>query len=180
MAKDISNNLVGVAGEYFVCAELCRLGYLALPTPKNNPLYDVVVTNAAGTKSAAIQVKTRSITNTQGWKLGRDIEVKKGNPNLFVALVELKKKGLPDIWIYEHDVLAERISAQFAKYIARPKKDGGKRADPGFRWYDLHNFTADDKARRNAWPKILEQLKEKALDSARPSTATAEQTPTAA
>lgn len=32
-----SNNLVGTAGEYFVCAELCRIGYVALLTPKNNP-----------------------------------------------------------------------------------------------------------------------------------------------
>src|SRR5688572_4283467 len=34
----ISKNLVGVAGEYYVCAELCRQGILALITPKNNPL----------------------------------------------------------------------------------------------------------------------------------------------
>ena len=62
MAKSVSNNLVGVAGEYFVCAELCRLGFLALLTPKNNPLYDVVVSNTDGTKTIALQVKTRSIT----------------------------------------------------------------------------------------------------------------------
>jgi hypothetical protein len=159
MAKDVSNNLVGVAGEYFVCAELCRRGFLALPTPKNNPLYDVVVTNSTGTKSAAIQVKTRSITNKQGWKLGKDIAEKKGNPNLFVALVELQEKGFPDIWIYEYDALAERISEVFADYIAKPKRNGEKRLDPGFRWHDLHKFSADDRARRNAWIKIVEQLK---------------------
>ena len=27
MAKDVSNNLVGVAGEYFMCAELCRVAF---------------------------------------------------------------------------------------------------------------------------------------------------------
>jgi hypothetical protein len=161
MAKDVSNNLVGVAGEYFVCAELCRRGFLAMPTPKNNPLYDVVVTNSGRTKSAAIQVKTRSITNKQGWKLGSDITEKKGNPNLFVALVELQEAGFPDVWIYEYDALAERISVLFADYIATPKKGGGKRIDPGFRWHDLRHFSADDHARKNAWSKIVERLKEK-------------------
>jgi len=36
MALTSSNNLVGTAGEYFVCAELCRRGCLALLTPKSN------------------------------------------------------------------------------------------------------------------------------------------------
>ena len=160
MAKDVSNNLIGVAGEYFVCAELCRRGFLALLTPKNNPLYDVVVTNSAGTRSAAIQVKTRSITNMQGWKLGSDIEEKKGNPNLFVALVALQEKGFPDIWIYEYDALAERISGLFAAYIGKPKRNGQKRVDPGFRWHDLRFFDQEDHARKNDWSAVIERLTE--------------------
>src|SRR5437588_11301507 len=67
----MTNNLIGTAGVYYVCAELCRLGYLALLTPKNNPLFDVVATNIDGTKAVSIQVKTRSINNTQGWKIGK-------------------------------------------------------------------------------------------------------------
>jgi len=56
-----SLNLIGAAGEYYVCAELCRHGLLALLTPKNNPLFDVVATDEKGKKSVSIQVKTRSI-----------------------------------------------------------------------------------------------------------------------
>ena len=52
-----SNNMKGMAGEYFVCAELCKLNILALLTPKNNPLFDVVASNPAGSKSVSIQVK---------------------------------------------------------------------------------------------------------------------------
>jgi len=159
MAKDVSNNLVGVAGEYFVCAELCRLGFLAMPTPKNNPLYDVVVTNAKGTKTVIFQVKTRSITNTQGWKMGADITNKKGNANLFVALVELKASGLPDIWVYKHDVLAARIAKQFAVYMATPKRDGAKRKDPGFVWHDLRSFRPYDHARKNDWTAATTRLR---------------------
>src|SRR6266581_4445375 len=68
-----TNTLIGTAGEYYVCAELCRLGYLALLTPKNNPLFDVVVTNVDGTTSISIQVKTRSVRNKQGWKLNKEV-----------------------------------------------------------------------------------------------------------
>ncbi|MCC6544801.1 MAG: aspartate-ammonia lyase [Nitrospirae bacterium] len=159
MAKDLSNNLISVAGEYFVCAELGRLGYLALLTPKNNPLFDVVVTNQPGTRTVSLQVKTRSMSNKAGWKLGRDIETKQNNPNLYVALVELKESGMPDVWIYEYDTLAERVSGQFKKYIGKAKKDGQPRKDPGFRWHDLKQFTADDNDRKNAWTIITDNLK---------------------
>lgn len=73
MASKMANNLVGTAGEYYVCAELCRRGYLALLTPKNNPLFDVVATNAEGRTAVSIQVKTRSVGNTQGWKLSTQV-----------------------------------------------------------------------------------------------------------
>lgn len=132
-----------------MCAALGSLGYLALLTPKNNPLFDVVVTNPSGTRAITLQVKTRSVSNKAGWKLGRDIETKQNNPNLYVALVELKKLGAPDVWIYEYDTLAERVSDQFKKYIGKAKKDGQPRKDPGFRWHDLRQFTAADKARKN-------------------------------
>ena len=36
-----SNNITGVTGEYYVCAELGYRGILAIPTPKNNPLFDL-------------------------------------------------------------------------------------------------------------------------------------------
>jgi len=70
MAKR-SNNLVGVTGEYFVCAELGKRGILALLTPKNNPLFDLVVAvSPEASRTVTIQVKTMSERNNQGWRLG--------------------------------------------------------------------------------------------------------------
>ena len=152
MAKK-SLNLVGAAGEYYVCAELCKLGYLALLTPKNNPLFDVVATNAAGDKSVAIQVKTRSVSNKQGWKLGKDIEIKKNNSNLFIVLVNLKKNQPSDCFIYQYDLFSETVSIHYDRYIKKPKKDGAKRKDPGFRWYDN-----EDEGYRNNWQPIINAL----------------------
>jgi len=31
------------------------------------------------------------------------------------------------------------------------KRNGEKRKEIGFRWYDLKHFTDDDKRRKNAW-----------------------------
>jgi len=153
-----SNNLVGTAGEYFVCAELCRIGYLALLTPKNNPLFDVVASKQDGSKSIVIQVKTRSIQNKQGWKLGKDISIKKHTSDLFVALVNLEEKGMPDIYIYEYDILAKRVAEQYKAYIEAPKKDGSKKKEVGFRWHDTKSFTSDDHSRRNNWSPIINAL----------------------
>lgn len=129
------NNLVGTAGEYYVCAELCRRGYLALLTPKNNPLFDVVATDLEGERSVSIQVKTRSIQNTQGWKLGTDIARGHGAPSLFVVLVNLVSSGLPEFYVYEYSVLSQRVAAVYRDYMSKPKRDGSPKKEVGFEWH---------------------------------------------
>ena len=154
MLPKISKNLVGVAGEYYVCAELCRRGILALITPKNNPLYDIVAADPLGNRSVSIQVKTMSLQNKQGWRLNKDICVKRDNPNLFVVLVKLNNDGTNDYYVYEHDVLAERVTGLYTDYINIPKRDGSTRRDVDFRWFDLKYFTDDDHSRRNKWESL--------------------------
>jgi hypothetical protein len=154
----ITLNLIGAAGEYFVCAELCRLGYLALLTPKNNPLFDVVATTADGNTSVSIQVKTRSIHNKQGWKLGANFSTVPSPKNLFVVLVNLKESGLPDFLVYDHATLADRINTVYHSYINKPKRDGKPRKEVGFRWFDEVSFTEADRSRINNWRPILAAL----------------------
>ena len=50
--------LAGVAGEYFVAAELSRRGYIASITLRNTRGIDIVVTNKDATKTVTIQCKT--------------------------------------------------------------------------------------------------------------------------
>jgi len=73
MAKRKSKNLVGATGEYFVCAELGKRGILGVLPPKNNPLFDIMAVSEDAKKTIAIQVKTMSLGNKQGWRLGKDI-----------------------------------------------------------------------------------------------------------
>lgn len=153
MAKT-SLNLIGAAGEYYVCAELCKQGYLGLLTPKNNPLYDVVAVNHSGSRSVAIQVKTRSIGNKQGWKLGKTIEHSQ-NDSLFIALVDLKETSCPDIYIYQYNTLSKKVSECYKTYINTPKKDGTNRKEVEFRWCN-----EVDIANKNNWEPIIKALKD--------------------
>ena len=153
-----SNTLVGTAGEYYVCAELCRRGYLALMTPKNNPLFDVVATTHDGTKSISIQVKTRSVHNNQGWKLGVDITSEDKAKGLYVVLVNLKEADAPEFYVYTRKDLAKRVQAVYDAYMAKPTKDGKQRKEVAFRWFDESSFTEDDKMRKNDWSRITEAL----------------------
>jgi hypothetical protein len=150
MLDKISKNMVGIAGEYYVCAELCRHNILALITPKNNPLFDIVAVDPLGKRTVSIQVKTMSLHNKQGWRLSMDICTKRGNPNLFVVLVNLKADG-NYCYIYEYDVLSERVSEAYAKYMSIPKRDGAQRKDVDFRWFDFKYFTDEDYRRLNRW-----------------------------
>lgn len=149
MAKR-SNNLVGVTGEYYVCAELGKRGILALLTPKNNPLFDIVAVSPDASRTVTIQVKTMSERNNQGWKLGMDICTRKNNPLLFTVLVNLTGSQI-EYYVYEYDVLCERVEKSYSDYLIKPKRDGGSRKDIAFRWFDLKQFTSDDYSRKNNW-----------------------------
>ena len=152
------SNLVGTAGEYYVCAELCRLGYLALLTPKNNPLFDVVATNIDGTISVSIQVKTRSVRNTQGWKLGAQANPTETPGVPFIVLVNLHEGRLPDFYVYPYSEFVSRVSEILNEYIVKPKRTGEPRKDPGFRWFNEVDLTDADRARINNWHPIISTL----------------------
>jgi hypothetical protein len=145
-----SNNLVGVTGEYYVCAELGKRGILALLTPKNNPLFDIVAVSPEASRTVTIQVKTMSERNNQGWKLGMDICTRKNNPLLFTVLVNLTGSQI-EYYVYEYDILSERVEKSYSDYLIKPKRDGGSRKDIAFRCFDLKQFTPDDHFRKNNW-----------------------------
>lgn len=145
-----NKNIVWVTGEYFVCAELGKLGILALLTPKNNPLFDVVAIAPDASKTISIQVKTMSEHNNQGWRLNIGICEKKNNSSLFTILVNLKEKEI-EFFIYEYDILSQKVKSVYTDYMNKPKKDGTKHKDVNFRWFDFRNFTPNDYSRKNNW-----------------------------
>lgn len=129
---------------------LGKRGILALLTPKNNPLFDIVAVTPDAIRTVTIQVKTMSKENIQGWKLGVDICSRKYNPLLYTVLVKLSNKE-PEYYIYEYDALSEKVETLYSQYLLQPKRDGGQRKDIAFRWFNLNDFQPDDHLRRNNW-----------------------------
>src|SRR5215213_9434105 len=62
--ESIPSVLAGVAGEYFVAAELSRRGYIASISLRNTRGIDILATNQAASRSVTIQCKT----NQTGYK----------------------------------------------------------------------------------------------------------------
>jgi len=147
----IKNNMIGNAGEYYVCAELCKRNILALITPKNNPIFDIIASDPEGKRSIQIQVKTMSITNKQGWKLGVNMTKKRNNPKLFVVLVNMHNDKPNDYYVYKYDDLAQRINEVYNEYISEKKKDGTSKKELKFRFFDFRYFRKKDYNRLNNW-----------------------------
>ena len=154
-----THNLTGNAGEYFVCSELSKLNILPQKKKKNNPLFDIIATNNDGSKHVAIQVKTMGLNNEQGWKLSTSITTRKNNPNLFLALVNLKTNAPNEFYLYRYDDFVERVNATYISYIEKPhSRTGGLKKDVKFRWFNFIDFCDDDKARKNDWSLIVNEL----------------------
>ena len=83
--------------------------------------------------------------------MSSDICTKRGNPKLFVVLVNLMRDGTNDYYIYKYDDLSLRISEVYKEYMSKSKRDGTRRKDVAFRWFDFKYFTDEDRTRLNRW-----------------------------
>ena len=68
----ISAGLCGIAGEYFVAAELTRRGYIASLTLRNTRGVDILASNLNATRSVGIQVKALQGIS-KAWMLNRRV-----------------------------------------------------------------------------------------------------------
>lgn len=91
-----------------------------------------------------------SLGNKQGWNIGKAICERKNNPNLSTVLVNLVGNEV-EYYIYEYDVLSERVEKVFENYMLTPKKDGSMHKETDIRWYDKKSFSEDDHQRKNNW-----------------------------
>jgi hypothetical protein len=134
----LSKGITGIAGEYFVAAELSRRGFMASITLRNNDSIDIHASKNSGEKIFAIQVKTNQYGG-RTWPLSKKSESLKSD-NLFYIFVSLK--GLtdrPEYFIVPSNYLAERMKAGHAKWLATPGKKGQPHKDTDMRQFDDKN-----------------------------------------
>jgi len=146
--KPLKGYQSGIAGEYFVAAELARMGYVASLTLKNTAGIDVLASNASGSRTVAIQVKTSQGTKPI-WALGSKAETVR-SPKLFYVFVTLGPRGsAPEFYVVPSAVVARHIKRRHAVWLATPGKFGKKHNDN-----PLRIFQDEKKHYLNKWDRL--------------------------
>jgi len=127
-----SSQLTGVAGEYFVAAELSRRGFIASITMRNTRGIDILATNSEAKRAVTIQCKTSRDKN-KSWIVRDKSEdfVSEAHFYVFVKLrTELER---PDYYIVPSNVVAHYISTTHREWLKGKKANGGQRKDSAMR-----------------------------------------------
>lgn len=127
--------LTGVAGEYFVAAELSRRGYIASISLRNTRGIDILATNQDGSRSITIQCKTNQ-TTARKWLLNEKSEnfVSENHFYVFVALG--KSTDRPRYHVVPSRVVAERTKKGHKKWLDTPGRKGQKHRDTPMRQFN--------------------------------------------
>ncbi len=127
-----SSQLAGVAGEYFVAAELSRRGFVASITMRNSPGIDILATDIKAKETVTIQCKP-STSSTKGWILSEKAEdfIPKNHFYVFVRLGE--KDDHPSYHIVPSKVVAKYVKTRHSAWLKGKKPNGGQRKDSAMR-----------------------------------------------
>lgn len=124
--------LVGVAGEYFVAAELSLRGFLASVTLRNSRGIDIIASNADASKTVSIQVKSNK-SGKASWLLSKKSESFFAD-NHYYVFVALHPLGVrPDFFIVPSGDVADYIYRDHANWLAGTKADGSERKNSNMR-----------------------------------------------
>ncbi len=120
---ELTSMLSGVAGEYFVAAELSRRGYLASITLRNTKGVDILCSNSDASKNIGIQVKTNR-RSTRDWVLNKKAEDYFAD-NLFYVFVNLNNgESQPDYFIVPSGVVAAHTKETNITWLNTPGRGG--------------------------------------------------------
>jgi hypothetical protein len=130
--EKLSNILGGVAGEYFVAAELSRRGYIASITLRNTRGIDILCSNECGTKQVSIQVKTTKDSN-RVWILDKKAEDFYSSNHFYVFVMLNTQDVKPDFFIIPSKVVAKFVKENHQNWLNGKSKTGKTRKDSSMR-----------------------------------------------
>ena len=143
--KNLSGTLSGVAGEYFVAAELSRRGYIASVTLRNSKGVDILCSNAEASRTVGIQVKTNQGRGAE-WVLNKKIEDYFAD-NLFYIFVSLNdNRSPPDYFVVPSKTVAEFAKTYHQEWLTTPGRKGRVHKDNPMR-----KFRDDKKIYLSRW-----------------------------
>lgn len=135
----ISPVLCGVAGEFFVAAELSRRGYIASITLRNSKGIDILASNQEATRQVGIQVKSNQ-GSRKDWILNQKAEEYYAD-NLYYVFVNLKLDlsgsfTRPDYFIVPSKVVADQVRENHRRWLSSPGRRGQDHQDTRMRKFD--------------------------------------------
>jgi len=142
----LESTLVGVAGEYFVAAELSRRGYLASITLRNSRGVDIIASSADASRSLSVQVKTSNDGRRRRWMLTKKADSYASPNHFYVFVTLLGTEERPEFYVVPSAVVAEHCSRTHREWIERKRSDGTFRKDSSVRV-----FTDPDGSYQEAW-----------------------------
>jgi hypothetical protein len=134
MAKPvpIPSLLAGVAGEYFVAAELSRRGLIASISLRNTRGIDILATNQDGSRSVTIQCKTSQKTHKR-WLLSDKSEAFVSSTHFYIFVLLARAGERPQYHVVPSCDVANHLKADHKKWINTPGQDGRKHVDNSVR-----------------------------------------------
>ena len=140
---------IGVAGEYFVMAELTRRGYVASLTSKNTKAIDLLVSDKNGRQLAAVQVKTCDNVQQHKWKMSNSVE-NNDSSNLYYVFVNMNGGAEPSYYVVPSRYVANKVKQDYEKWLHTPGKKGRQRNETTMRTFE---FTDEEERMQyqNAW-----------------------------
>lgn len=112
-------------------SQLLRRGFIAALAPVGVPLADIIVTDEAGDRACAVQVKTRrNIGSDGGWHMKAKHETIRG-PSLFYCFVDFGTEAhhSPTTYVVPSSVVADTLAMTHRVWLARPGRGGRPHAD---------------------------------------------------
>lgn len=144
----LSKQLSGIAGEYFVAAELSRKGFIAAVTLRNTRGADILVSRPGGKRSATVQVKTNQYGRVRKWVLTKSDETPQGENHYYVFVALNGRDDPPEYHVVPGNYVANWCAQNHKSWLEGTKRDGGNRKDSSIR-----NFYPGEKF-RNAWDSL--------------------------
>jgi hypothetical protein len=124
--------LAGVAGEYFVAAELSRRGYIASISLRNTRGIDILATNAAASRTVTIRCKTNQ-RGKKAWVLSEKCETYHSPSHFYVVVVLGGPDSRPSFHIVPSEVVARFVSDDHRAWLDTLGRNGQRHADNAVR-----------------------------------------------
>ena len=119
--------LAGVAGEYFVAAELSRRGYIASISLRNTRGIDILATNAAASRSVTIQCKTSQFRSN--WMLSDKCESFHAENHFYVFVALGTPLERPRYHVVPSAAVAKHVRDGHSNWLATPGRRGQAHVD---------------------------------------------------